>query len=551
MNDESPTRSVTSLDAETPRVIGPTAAFAVVAGSMLGVGIFLFPGKVAFEVDTVLAFFFLWGLGGLFALAGSVACGELGAMMPRAGGDYVFQREAFGPSVAFASGWVLFAAIFSGSIASMSVAVFQYQVAGLAEVSLTIPLGASVLLDATSEACAAATAGLASLDPGLLSPDALAACAASCSFVDPCVEGASCHGGRCYEGGLPFSGAQMLAIGLILVLTLLNDAGTKVSAAAQVVLTLAPIAALTALSVYVLTVAPAPVAEPTLVKQGATVLTLGGLAAGFLYVNFAFSGWINIIYVASEVKDPGKNVPRSMISATFGVTALYMLMCVAFLSVLGFAGLSALGWTDAGTGMAEALGSPILRTMVLIVIAVAIVTSLNATVLASARVAYAMGKDGAFWRGAAVLSGERKVPRRALWAQAALSSAFVLSGTFDDIVKMTSIAMFVTGTLTVLSMFVLRRTRPEAPRPYRANLYPYLPALYVLLSVVAIAASVWQAAQEDDETGLYPMIGVGVLAVAFIGHLIYRRKFAHAAGVGVALLGAGLLVRHLSSWNLA
>src|SRR5690606_8543958 len=98
-----------------PRVIGPLAAWAIVAGSMLGVGIFLMPGKIALEVPSVAVFIGVWLVGGLFALSGSVACGELGAMIPRAGGDYIFQRAAFGPSLAFASGSVLFAAIFSGS----------------------------------------------------------------------------------------------------------------------------------------------------------------------------------------------------------------------------------------------------------------------------------------------------------------------------------------------------------------------------------------------------------------------------------------------------
>jgi len=474
-------------ESDIPRVIGPVAGFAVVAGSMLGVGIFLFPGKVAFEIDSVGVFFLLWLLGGLFALAGSVACGELGAMMPRAGGDYVFQREAFGPSMAFASGWVLFAAIFCGSIASMSVAVFQYQVSSLAGTDLTRPIDGSWI-----------------------------------------------------------SWAQILAIALIATVTVVNHIGTRVSAVVMVLMTLAPITALTALSLYVLGAAPEPVVAPPPEKAGASALGIAGLAAGFLYVNFAFSGWINIIYVASEVKDPGRNIPRSMISASAGVTALYLLLCAAFISVLGFTGLSALGWTDAGTGMARALGSPLLATAVLVLIAVAIVTSVNATVLSSARVAFAMGKDGAFWRGAAALGGKRRVPRKALWVQAALASVLVLTGTFEEIIKMTSIAMFVTGTLTVLSMFVLRRTRPEAPRPYRATLFPVLPALYVAFSLFAIGASFWDAIKAGGADTWYPLIGVALLAVTFVAHLLYRRKFVKAVSAGGLFLAAWIILHQLT-----
>lgn len=457
--------SKVSTEAETPRVIGPIAGFAIVAGSMLGVGIFLFPGKIAYEINSIGIFFAIWLLGGLFALSGSVACGELGAMIPKAGGDYVFQREAFGPSMAFASGWVLFVAIFCGSIASMSVAVFQYQVSSLTGVQLT---------------------------------------------------------GKIAFLGISY--AQILAIALILIITFINHVGTRLSAWTQTILTLAPIAALTLISLWVLGFSSQPVVMPPAQKVGATVLTLGGLAASFMYVNFAFSGWINIIYVASEVKDPGKNVPRSMISATFGVTGLYILMCMAFISVLGFTGLSALGWTDAGTGMAKALGMPYLQVGILILIALAIITSVNATVLASARVAYAMGKGGAFWRGASALSGTRLVPRRALWLQAGLATIIVLSGTFDQIVKMASIAMFVTGVLTVLSMFVLRYTRPEAPRPYRANLYPVLPGIYVLLSLLAIGISLWQAISKGGADAYYPLIGLGLFVLIFTSHFLFFRK---------------------------
>ncbi len=491
MSDAPPTPAVS--ESEPPRVIGGLAGFAVVAGSMLGVGIFLFPSKVAFAVDDAAVFFALWVLGGVFALAGSVACGELGGMLPRAGGDYVFQREAFGRSMAFASGWVLFAAIFAGSIASMSVAVFQYQVSSLIGVDLTQPL----------------------------------------------------------SRGLPFSAAQLMAIGLIVLLTALNDAGTRVSARAQVVLTLAPITALVLLAAWALTAAPAAAAAPPVAKSGATELTLGGLAAGFLFVNFAFSGWINIIYVSGEVRDPGKNIPRSMISATVGVTTLYLMLCGAFIAVLGFEGLAGLGWTDAGTAVAQAVGSHLLGTLVLVTIAVAIITSVNATVLSSARVAYAMGKDGAFWRGAAKLSGARKVPRRALWIQAGLSSIIVLSGTFEDIIEMTSVAMFITGSLTVLSLFALRRTRPDLPRPYRATGYPWLPALYVTLALAAIAAKIWQATRPDADNALFPLIGVAVLLLTWVGHLLYSRRTKAAAGIAAGALGTGLLLRQLSEWTIS
>lgn len=432
---------------------------------MLGVGIFLMPTQVAQNVNSVTLFLAMWFIGGLMAFAGSVACGELGTMMPQAGGDYVFQRRAYGPSMAFASGWVLFGAIFSGSIASMSVAVFQYQIGPLLGVDLMAPV----------------------------------------------------------VGGI--TAAQLCAIALIALLTFLNDAGTRVSVSVQTVLTLLPIATLVVVAVYALSVAQ-PVKE--VVAEAAatdTTLTLAGIAAAFLAVNFAYSGWLNIIYVAGEVRNPGRDVPRAMLWGTAIVTGLYLLLCLAFVSVLGLGGVAALGWTDAGSGLAAALGKPWLATTTLIVIAVAIVTSLNATVLASARVGYAMANDGAFLRAASVLSGPRRVPRLALWIQALIASVLVVSGTFEEVVKMTSVAMFVTGALTVSAVFVLRRREPNTPRPYRALLYPWLPGFYVLAAVAVIIIELTNMFSGKDNAW-FPLLGLALFALAYIGHRLLREGSA-------------------------
>ncbi len=474
------------LHADPPRVIGPVGAFAVVAGSMLGVGIFLFAPKIAAHMGSELGLLAMLLLGGLFAWAGSVACGELGAMMPRAGGDYVFQREAFGPSMAFASGWVLFVAIFAGSTASMSVAVFQYDIGPLIGVDLMSPLAEGGALDHVT-------------------------------------------------------GGHLAALGLILLLTFINVLGTAVAAGTQTLLTLSPIAALTVIGIWGLVsgdggAAPAPDAVPE------HTLTLAGVAASFLFVNFIFSGWINIIYVAAEVKEPGRTIPRAMVSATAAVTALYVLLAFAFIAVLGFDGLA--DTFEAGTAMAGALGGDTMKNVVLLIISVAIITSINATILAAARVGYAMARDGAFVKAVGRLSPKTRTPRTALWVQAAIAMVIVVSGTFDAIVKMTSIAMFVTGSLTVLAVFVLRRTRADLPRPYRATFYPLLPALYVVLAVVAIALETWNAVNPspDSENGWFPLLGLAILVLAWAGHLLYVRNVRGAATVvGLVLLSGAAM----------
>ena len=213
------------------RVIGPWGAFSIVAGSMIGVGIFIFLDEIARGVGTVPLFFAMLVVGGLFALCGAVACGELGAMMPNAGGDYVFQRAAYGKSVAFASGWVLFAAIFAGSIATLAIPLFKFDIGPLLGIDMSTPIAGHL----------------------------------------------TC--------------AHFSAIGLILLLTALNDFGTSVSAKVQAVLAMLPIALMLIFSVIILVARPTVVMPPSVVGETSSLpsaLTLAGLATAFLNVNFIF-----------------------------------------------------------------------------------------------------------------------------------------------------------------------------------------------------------------------------------------------------------------------
>ena len=444
------------------RVINLMQGIAIVAGSMLGIGIFLFPPLIAASAGSTGWFFLLWILGIIYALSGSVACGELGAMMPQAGGDYVFQRAAFGPSVAFASGWMLFVAIFGGSIAGLSVALFQYQIPSLLNIDLS---------------------------------------------------------GWIFTG-MPWTWAHLWAIVLIVFLTFLNHLGTRISTVFQLGFTLVAVALMLSPVVKIITSSAmeGPVFTVEWLQTG-----FWGLVSGFLFINFAFSGWLNIIYVAGEVNHPEKNIPRSMFISVLGVGFLYVLLCVAFVWVLGFDGLSGLTHTDAGTAMAERLGKPLLRTTILVAISMAIVTSLNATILTSARVAYAMALDGAFWKGAAILGGRRLTPRQALWIQAVLASLLVLTGSFTAIIQMTSIAMLLTGTLTVLSLFILRITKPLAVRPYRALGYPWFLAVYIVLSGVVFLGLVVQSFKSDGVDWFFPFLGLLILFLAYLGHFLYKK----------------------------
>lgn len=504
MNATDDNSSPPARPAHSPRVIGSLSGFAIVAGSMLGIGIFLMPTKVIVAAPDVGWFMGLWIFGGLIAWAGAVAFAELGAMMPEAGGDYVFQREALGPSVAFASGWVLFAAIFSGSLASMGVALFQYQV------------------------------------PVLLGID-------SSIVTEPVVFGL-------------FSWAQVGGVGLIIALTALNSTGTKQSAGAQIVLTLVPLILFGVISFLIVTLAPLTI--DSLMTQilleskgplgGGKEITLAGVVSAFSFVYFAYSGWNAVVYVSGEVREPGKTLPRVLMSGTGVVTALYVMMCLAFLAVLGAAGIAALdsgvnGTFDAGSALGVLLGGDTGRLVVTLLIAMALVAGLNGTVLGGARVGYAMAKGGAFWSGAAKLSPRSKVPMRGLWLQAAWTCVIILSGKFEEIVEMTAIAMIITGSLTVLSLFALRIKAPDAERPYRATFYPWLPGLFLAMSVVVIVVKVAGAFDTppagEPNKAWYPLLGVGVLALAWISHrLWWKNRHRVVAMVAIFVVTGGLLI---------
>jgi APA family basic amino acid/polyamine antiporter len=441
----------------SPRAIGTLAAFTVVAGSMLGVGIFLSPPIVANNVDSAAALILVWVLGGIIALSGAVACAELGAMLPRSGGDYVFQYEAFGASVAFASGWVVFIGIFCGSVATLSVALCTYQL------------------------------------PTLLGYDPSAI-----AFVLPGIGSVST--------------VQALALVFVASITVINSLGTHLSVRAQTILTLIPISIFSALALYAITTTSN---GPTAAGGGTDVVpetSLQGFVVAYMAVYFAYAGWINIIYVAGEVKRPERNVPRALIGGTVVVMMVYLLLCTAFIRVLGMEGLRTAG--EAGSATAAVVGGDGGRILVAILIAIAVTACLNATVLGGVRVAYAMAQRGALWSRLGMIGERHKVPHLALRLQALIASVLVVTGHFEQLYLMVSLAMVVTGSLTVASLFVLRRTRPGADRPFRATAYPFFSALYLVSSALVIVVMTLRALS-GEPGAWYPLLGVGILVVMY------------------------------------
>lgn len=447
--------------------LGPLAAMSLVAGSMLGIGIFIAPPAVAAQVEGPGAFLLVWLLGGLSALCGALSVAELGAMMPRAGGDYPYLKTAYGPGLAFAAGWLQLLAVFPGSLAAMAVGTSAFQ--------LPIILGDAYTWPATL--------------------------------------------------GLEPSTAWAAAI--ILGLTVVNHVGVMISGRLQIVVTIAPVLMLLVGTAGVMihqgTHAGALATAGTSMK----VPGVAAVAAAFLPVYFAFSGWNAAIFVGGEIDKPGRNVPRALVGGTLAVTVLYLALCLGFLSVFTMGALANTG--EAGTAAARLLFGGWGEAAVTVSILLAMLGSLNGTIMTGSRIAFAMAKDGHCIAPAAISSPRFGTPAVALWMQAGWALLLVFTHGFEALMNYASAAMLITGTLTVVAVFVLRRKLPKLPRPYRTWGYPITPALYVVSSVAVLAV----LAHKGD-VSVFAGAGWFVLALAFHRFVMRRREPAVVGGHAVA-----------------
>jgi APA family basic amino acid/polyamine antiporter len=393
------------------------AVFLVVA-SIIGSGIFLTPGAIADRLPHPGLVLAVWIAGGMLSLAGALANAELGAMFPRAGGDYVYLREAFHPAAGFAVGWLSFFAIYTGTIATLA--------AGFAEsVAAVFGLGASVVV-----------------------PLAIATVATSSALNYASVRWAAFANN--VTGWLKV--AALLAFVGVGPLSGLGDLGN-----------LRP-----------------------LVRGIGEAAGAGAFALALSPVLFSYFGWNASIFVASEIRDPWRNVPRSLFLGLAICTALYLLVNAVYLYALPIGALR--GVPNAGEAAARVLfgerGGGLVAGFVLL----SILGTLNATILVGPRIAYAMALDDLFLPGVERVHPTFRTPALAIVVQAVVASALLLLlRTFPSALDFTTFAIVLATIADVLALFALRIRAPGRPRPYRAWGYPWLPGLYVAANV-AIAA---------------------------------------------------------------
>lgn len=431
------------------RRLGPIDAAAVVVSNVIGGGIFFAPVIVAGLVPSGRGVLLVWLLGGALAFAGAMAYAELAALRPRAGGEYVYLRDAFGPLTGFLSGWTSFVAGFSGAIAASAVALADYigrflPIAGDVTPLLSVPIP-FVPIVVTPRALMALAAILAitavhlrGLGPGRLLQNALAAVKVSAILIFLAL-------------GFSFGHGQVSQV----------------------------------------------------VSGGATTPT--GILLALVPVMFTYSGWNAATYVAEEVRSPGRNVPLALGLGTLAVVVIYLGLNALYLFALPAVNLANVSGTLIDT-VAERLFGFAAGQIIALFTIVSIAASISAMVLAGPRVYFAMARDGLFASRAAQIHPRFRAPVSAIVAQAAWSSILVLCGSLSQLVSYTGFAVVLFSGVAVVALFEMRRREPSRERPFRAWGYPLAPGVFVVASAVMLGNEIWS----NPKPSLFGLLVIGL-----------------------------------------
>jgi len=485
-------RDGTLSPTEFVRAMTLTDATMLVAGTMIGSGIFIVSSAISRAVGSPLWLLIIWGLTGLITLLGALAYGELAAMYPRAGGQYVFLRESMGPLMGFLYGWTLFLVIQTGTIAAVAVAFGRF---------------VGVLWPA-------------------ITPDRYSwfpqadVCFKALGCVDP---------SAAIQIGL--TPQRLIGLLTVWILTWVNLRGVREGKFVQTSLSIVKAGALAILIILGFVVGrnstavaanfgAAFAAGPSI--TGAFVLAAGAAMVGSL---FSSDAWNNVTFAAAEVQNPRRNIPLALVFGTGLVSVLYILANISYLQVLPLHGAAdgatvlARGIEHAtqdrvGTAAAEQVFGPSGATFMAIAILISTFGCNNGLILSGARVYFAMARDKLFFRRAGSLNA-RAVPSFALIVQSVWVSLLCLTGTYGQLLDYVIFAALLFYVLTTIGLFILRRKHPEIERPYRAVGYPVLPGLYIVLAgAVSIILLLAPQTRTQALSGLViVLIGIPVYAL--------------------------------------
>ncbi|HWX80699.1 MAG TPA: amino acid permease [Steroidobacteraceae bacterium] len=452
---------VTPVPSGLTRGVGAWGAVAVNVANMIGTGVFLKTRVMTCNVGSAKTVLLVWLAAGLLSLAGTFSYSEIAAMMPEAGGDYVYLRRAYGKMVGFLYGWMTFAVAKAGSQAALAV--------GLA-IFMNVAVG------------------------GALEHWQLAA--------SP------------FGFNLSLNGLTIVALATIWTVALINCASVAAGGHTALVLTLAKVGLVLGVGISALIFAPGDwghLAGSGLAGtcEGVANSARGGYAgfgAAMLGALWAYDGWNNVAPLAGEIRNPQRNLPRAFIGGMLVVAALYLFVNIAYYYALTPVEIASVPLSSSvATEVLKRFLGPVAVSMTAVALMISSFGSLHASALANSRVPFAMARDGLFFRALARLSPRTNVPARAIVAQAAWGSVLALSGSYDNLTDSVIFASWLFYGLSTASLFVFRRTMPDAPRPYRALGYPLVPMIFVLVTT-ALLINTFIAAPREALRGMLMLI---------------------------------------------
>lgn len=419
----------------------------IVAGSMIGSGIFIVSADIMRNVGSAGWLIGVWAITGFMTITAAVSYGELSGMYPKAGGQYVYLKEAYNPLMAFLYGWSFFAVIQTATIAAVGVAFSRFT-------AYLIPqVGENVIL----------------LEPF----------------------------------GLSISAAQLLAIAMIVLLTYTNTRGIQGGKIIQNTFTAAKLISLLGLIILGFLLAKESFwtqnwqtgfnamqdlgvegsgKVPTGWMEIGGIALLGAIAASMTGSIFSSDAWNNVTFIAGEIKNPQRNIGLSLFLGTLMVTVLYITANLMYLHVLPLDGIAYPQADRLAISAANQIFGDAGKFVIAVLIMISTFGCNNGLILAGARVYYTMALDGVFFKKAGTLN-KNSVPQWALWAQAIVASLLCLSGEYGNLLDMVSFVVVIFYALTIAGIFILRKKRPDIERSYKAFGYPVLPAIYILMAI--------------------------------------------------------------------
>lgn len=414
----------------------------IVAGSMIGSGIFIVSADITRNVGSAGWLIAVWLITGFMTLTAALSYGELSAMFPKAGGQYVYLKEAFNPLAGFLYGWSFFAVIQTATIAAVGVAFSKF---------------------------------LAYIVPGLGPENILADL-----------------------GFITINAGQLVSIVLIAFLTYINTKGIQGGKMIQTTFTVVKLLSLFGLIIFGLLLAAkgsiwsanwtdawqmtSRNAEGTVIGGVAGSAILGAIAASMVGSIFSSDAWNNVTFIAGEVKNPKRNIGLALFLGTLVVTIIYVSANLMYVSVLPLNEIASAPQDRVAVAASKAIFGNIGTYVIAVMIMISTFGCNNGLILAGARVYYTMAKDGLFFKKTGELN-KNNVPEFALWIQCIVASVLCLSGKYGDLLDMISFVVVMFYALTILGIFILRKNRPDAERPYKAFGYPFLPAIYILMAI--------------------------------------------------------------------